>query len=64
MFTKMNEIEKLFGTMDLLRKKLEKSNPEFGLPFGYNWTIEENIPRTNIYENGDTFEVHAEVPGR
>ncbi|WP_413881240.1 Hsp20/alpha crystallin family protein [Desulfobacula sp.] len=59
----MNDIERLFGTMDLLRKKLEKSNPEFSIPFGYNWTIEESIPRTNIHENGDNFEVRAEVPG-
>ena len=62
MLTKMNEIKKLFGTMDLLQK-IEKSNPEFGLPFGNNWTIEDNIPRTNIYENGHTFKVHTEVPG-
>lgn len=63
MFTKMSEVERLFGSLNLLREKLERTNPETGLPFGYKWSIDESVPRTNFYENGDNFEVKAEVPG-
>jgi HSP20 family protein len=63
MFTRINDIERLFGTMDLLRRKLEDGYPNYGKPLGYNWTMEESFPRTNLYENGDCFEVRAEVPG-
>lgn len=63
MFSKINELEKIFETMDLLRRKLGENYPDYGKPFGYNWIIEKSTPRTNLYEDEDNFEVRAEVPG-
>ncbi len=63
MFTKSNELERIFGTMDLLRRKLEGTYPDYGKSFGFNWALEERSPKTNLYENGDSLEIRAEVPG-
>ncbi|RLC02197.1 MAG: Hsp20/alpha crystallin family protein, partial [Deltaproteobacteria bacterium] len=63
MFTRVSDLDRLFGTMSLLQKKLNNLNSGYGQSSGYKWEIESNSPRTNLYENGDNFEIHAEVPG-
>jgi len=65
MFTRMSDIDRMFGAMDLLRNRMDSvfngihrstlSEPAF--------TLTSNSPRTNLMENGDNFEVLAEVPG-
>jgi HSP20 family protein len=63
MFTGLGDIDRLFGTMNLLQKKLDNLYSNYGNPSAYRWQFEETLPRTNLYENGDNFEVRAEVPG-
>jgi HSP20 family protein len=63
MFTRMSNINNLFGTMNLLQKKLDNIYSDYGNLPGYRWELESTSPRTNLYENGDNFEIRAEVPG-
>ena len=63
MFTRANDIDRLFGTMSLLQKRLNNLYNDYGNSSGYKWDIEGNSPRTNLYENGDNFEIRVEVPG-
>ncbi|MDX9963830.1 Hsp20 family protein, partial [Desulfobacter postgatei] len=65
MFTRMNEIDRMFGAMDLLRTKMDRLFNEMERPYlhGPAFTIGTNSPRTNLLENGDKFEVRAELPG-
>ncbi|MGD9686710.1 MAG: Hsp20/alpha crystallin family protein [Desulfobacter sp.] len=65
MFTRMNEIDRMFGAMDLLRSKMDRLFNEMGRPYlhGPALTLGTNSPRTNLMENGDKFEVRAELPG-
>lgn len=63
MFTRISDIDRLFGTMDLLQKKLDNLYSDYGKSSGYGWEFEQTVPRTNLYENGDNFEIRAEVPG-
>ena len=65
MFTRLSDIDRMFGAMDQLRNKMDRlfsdydrsslSSPAF--------TLRSNSPRTNLLESGDSFEVQAEVPG-
>ena len=65
MFTRMSDIDRMFGAMDLLRTKMDRIFDDFDRSFAYGpaLTITSNSPRTNLLENGDNFEVQAEVPG-
>ncbi|HCY87404.1 MAG TPA: heat-shock protein Hsp20 [Desulfobacteraceae bacterium] len=60
MFSRINDINRMFGTMDLLRDRL------FGEPdgpFSYHRGQVPSLPKTNLVENSDHFEIQAEVPG-
>ncbi len=63
MFTRISDIDKLFGTMNILQKKLDNLYTDTGRSLGYRWELEHTSPRTNLYENGENFEIRAEVPG-
>lgn len=63
MFTRLKDIDRLFGTMNLLQRKLDQVYGDYGTPSGYRWEFEQTAPRTNLYEKGDGFEIRAEVPG-
>jgi len=63
MFTKISDIDRLFGTMNLLQRKLDNLYGDYERPSGYRWELESAAPRTNLYEHGDNFEIRAEVPG-
>ncbi len=65
MWTRVNDIDRMFDAMDLLRSKLNRVFTDFELPYGeeYGWRIMDGSPRTNLYESGDTLQVIAEVPG-
>lgn len=59
MWTRMSDIDRLFSAMDLLRSSnLERSYGE-----GSGWRVVGGFPKTNMYDNGDSFKVIAEVPG-
>lgn len=63
MFTRINDIDRLFGTMNLLQRKLDNIYGDYGRSSGLRWELEHASPRTNLYEDGDNFEIRAEVPG-
>jgi HSP20 family protein len=63
MFTRLSEMDRLFGTMNLLQKKLNTLYSDYSQSSGYRWDLEKTSPRTNFYENGDSFEIRVEVPG-
>ncbi|MBU1194383.1 MAG: Hsp20/alpha crystallin family protein [Proteobacteria bacterium] len=64
MFTRMSDIDRMFGAMDLLRNKVDRIFGDFDRSYLYGPAFAAtNSPRTNLLENGDRFEVQAEVPG-
>ena len=65
MFTRMSDIDRMFGAMDLLQNKMDRIFGDFGRSFDNvpGLTFRSSGPRTDLYENGDTFEIRAEVPG-
>lgn len=63
MFTRISDIDRLFGTMSRLQRKLDNLYGDYGRPSGYRWELESAAPRINFYEHGDIFEIRAEVPG-
>jgi len=63
MFTRISDLDRLFGSMSLLHKRLDNLYSSYGRTPGYTWEVEGNTPRTNLYENGDNFEIRTEVPG-
>ena len=63
MFTRISDIDRLFGTMNLLQKRLDNLYSDYGRSSGYRWELGHASPRANLYENGDNFEIRAEVPG-
>jgi len=65
MFTRIGNIDRMFGAMDLLRNKMDRLFSDYDRPdlSGPDFTLRSNLPRTNLLESGDTFQVQAEVPG-
>lgn len=63
MFTRLSDIDRLFGTMHLLQKKLDNIYSDYDTTSSSRHDYRNTAPRTNLYENGDTFEIRAEVPG-
>lgn len=65
MFTRLSDIDRLFGNMNLLRNKLNSLYHDYDRAYGpgYPWELEGGLPRTNLYEEGDNFQIMAEVPG-
>jgi len=59
----MSDIDRLFGTMNLLQRKLDTLYGDYARPSAYKWDLESAAPRTNLYEHDDNFEIRAEVPG-
>ncbi|MCK5340846.1 MAG: Hsp20/alpha crystallin family protein [Desulfobulbaceae bacterium] len=65
MLTRWSDRDRMFGTTDLLRSRLNRLFTDFDRSCGYGpgWKTAESMPKTNLYDNGDTFEIRAEVPG-
>ncbi|WP_035237090.1 Hsp20/alpha crystallin family protein [Desulfobacter vibrioformis] len=65
MFTRMSDIDRMFGAMDLLRNRMERlfSDPGRSWLQGSAFRLGSDSPRINIMESGDNFEIQAEVPG-
>lgn len=59
MWTRMSEIDRLLSAMDLLRSR----NHDRTYGEGSGWRVVGGFPKTNMYDNGDSFQVIAEVPG-
>lgn len=65
MFTRMSDIDRMFGAMDLLRNKMDRIFGDLDRSYLYEpaFASVSNSPRTNLLDIGDRFEVQAEVPG-
>ncbi len=65
MWTRVNDIDRMFDAMDRLRSKLDRVFTDSDVPYGedYSWRVINGSPRTNLYDSGDTLQVIAEVPG-
>jgi HSP20 family protein len=65
MWTRVNDLDRMFDVMDQLRSKLNKVYTNYGGTYGqdYGWRVGNGSPQTNLYDTGDAFEVIAEVPG-
>lgn len=65
MFAGMNEMERMFGAMDLLRRRLDRlySDVDRSADYYPRLPFAGNTLRTNLLENGDMLEIRAEVPG-
>ncbi|MDT8378691.1 MAG: Hsp20/alpha crystallin family protein [Desulfotignum sp.] len=63
MFTRFSDIDRLFGTMDLLRQRLDNLYTDYNRPYRSSWLMEDGFLRANLYQSGDAFEMRLEVPG-
>lgn len=65
MYARLSDIDRMFGAMDLLRNRMNRvfKDVDPSSPFGPFLGIASESPRTNILENGDRFEIQAELPG-
>lgn len=63
MFARLSDMDRLFGTMNLLQKRLDNLYSDYGSAPGFRGSVDEVAPRTNLYESQDHFEIRSEVPG-
>jgi HSP20 family protein len=66
MFTRMSDIDRMFGAMDLLRNRMDRFFGDFDRPFlsGPAFTLGRLIhPEPIFWKAVTNFEVQAEVPG-
>ena len=63
MFTRFSDIDRLFGTMDLIRQRLDNLYTDYNRPYRSSWLLEDGFLRANLYQSGDAFEMRLEVPG-
>ncbi|HHO47270.1 MAG TPA: Hsp20/alpha crystallin family protein [Desulfobacteraceae bacterium] len=65
MRTRISEFDRLFGSMDLLRNRMNRLFADFDRLYGGDlqgmWR--EDYPPTNLYDFGDRLEIRAMVPG-
>lgn len=66
MWTTANDIHRMFGTMDLLRSRMNRLFTDFDRSYGknYGWeAVANTMPRTNLYDAKEHLEIKSEVPG-
>lgn len=65
MWTRGNDIDRMFGAMDLLRSRMNRLFTDFDRSYGEDrgWHVVNGQPRTNLYDGGDHLLIVAEVPG-
>jgi HSP20 family protein len=65
MWTKLSDIDRMFGAMNLLRANMDRLLPGLEKTFHteYGWGGPDGYPRTNLYDTGSGFEIKAEVGG-
>ena len=65
MWTRVSDFDRMFTTMDQLRSRMNRLFWDVDRSYGndYGWVVTEGMPRTNLYDAGDHFEIKAEVPG-
>ena len=65
MWSKWSDIDRMFNAMNLLQTRMDRIFGDYGStrPVPAAWIAAESMPRTNMYDVGDHFEVIIEVPG-
>lgn len=65
MWSKWSDIDRMFNTMNLLQSRMDRLYGDYGTtrPIPAAWIAAESMPKTNLCDLGDHFEVVAEVPG-
>lgn len=65
MWTGGNDFDRMFDAMDLFRSRLNRMFVDYDGASGENfgWRLVNGSPRTNFSDNGEAFELIAEVPG-
>lgn len=65
MWTRWNDIDRMFGAMNLLQSKMNRIFSDYDGSYGYGsaWNLADGLPKTNLYDSGDYLEILAEVPG-
>lgn len=65
MRTRLSDIDRMFGSMDLLRSRMNRLFADFDSMYGGDpkWMWRVDFPPTNLYDTGDHLEIRAEVPG-
>lgn len=65
MWTRMNDIERMFSAMNQLRARMNRFFPEEDRAYEeeFGWNVADGTPRTNLYDEGSHLEIKAEVPG-
>ena len=61
MLTRLNDLDRLFSTLHFLQRHLEAAPPVAG-----RWPVDwrsDAVPKANLHDLGDSFEMSAEVPG-
>lgn len=65
MWTRLSDIDRMLGAMNLLRTRMDRMWPSADRSFeeDYGWPVTDGTPRTNMYDAGDHLTIQAEVPG-
>ena len=65
MWSRWNDIDRMFNAMNLLQTRMDRlfGDYEATRPVPAAWIAAESMPRTNLYDVGDHFEIITEVPG-
>lgn len=65
MWTSLNEFDRMFQNMDLLRRRMDRLFPETERGWA-GWPVMAEVnkwPRINFYDVGDSLQFYAEMPG-
>lgn len=65
MWTRVNDLDRMFGVMDLLQSQLNRLYTDFDKIYEgeSTWRATNGTPKTNLYDDGNHFTMQAEVPG-
>ena len=65
MWTRLGDIDRMFNAMNLLHSRMDRVFGDYGVSRGVPaaWIAAESMPKTNLYDLGDHYEVIAELPG-
>ena len=65
MWTRLGDIDRMFNAMNLLQSRMDRIFGDQGVSRGVPaaWIQAESMPKTNLYDLGDHYEVIAELPG-
>ena len=65
MWSRLSDIDRMFNAMNLLQTRMDRIYGDYGTSRGIPaaWIAAESMPKTNLYDLGDHFEVVAELPG-